>query len=430
MDTALGEVAAGVVALDGNTPGRGDEPGRGAGSRLRHRLLHPLLGEGPQAAARQAAVLFALAGVLALLVAPAQPSGGATLVGIGLSDLAVATAAWTLPWYRWNPRWTAVLALPALAVLSVSPWAFGGFAAGTGPFYVMVFAWLGLHQPARVVALAVPAGAVAYLVPLVVTGAAPAVVLSAVVLVPVATAMGLLVSAQVRRLNDARNAIASMEQWRAALTATLAHDVRSPLATISGALELIGSHPDLSPQRRQQLTEAALRQTRRLTRLATSLLDLERVGQGRLRLDYRDVRVAEAVDGVTELLGSPDLSNEVDPALTVRADSERLEQILLNVTSNAIRHGQPPIHVRARGTEESVVIEVRDHGSGVPDDSRGRLFERLAVGDSDPDSVGLGLWIARLLVEAHGGTIAYEAGDPGARFVISLPAAPPAPDGQ
>jgi len=410
-----------VDGLDGNTDGRGAEPPHGASSRLLRRLL----GEGPQTAARQAAVLFALSGVLALLVAPVQLSGSAALVGIGLADLAVAVAAWTLPWRRWNPRWTAVLGLPALAVLSVSTWAFGGFAAGTGPFYVMVFAWLGLHHSARVVTMAVPAGAVAYVAPLVVTGAPPAVLVSAVVLVPVATAMGLLVSAQVRRLHDARDAIASMEQWRAALTATLAHDVRSPLATIAGALELIGSHPDLSPQRRKTLTDAALRQTRRLTRLATSLLDLERVGQGKLRLDYRDVAVAEAVDGVTELLGNPDLSNQVDPALIVRADPERFEQILLNVTANAIRHGQPPIHVRARKAEGTVVIEVRDHGSGVPDDSRGTLFERLAASDSDPDSVGLGLWIARLLVEAHGGTIAYEAGDPGARFVISLPAAPP-----
>jgi signal transduction histidine kinase len=288
----------------------------------------------------------------------------------------------------------------------------------------MVFAWLGLHHSARVVAMAVPAGAVAYLVPLLATGAPPAVLVSAVVLVPVATAMGLLVSAQVRRLNNARDAIARMEQWRAALMATLAHDVRSPLAAIAGALDLIGSHPDLNPQRRKLLIDASLRQTRRLTRLATSLLDLERVEQGKLRLDYHDVAVAAAVDSVAELLGNPDLSNEVDPGMAVWADPERLEQILLNVISNAIRHGRPPVHVRATSAAQAVVVEVRDHGSGVPDDSRGTLFERLAASDSDPDSVGLGLWIARLLVEAHGGTIAYEAGDPGARFVISLPGAP------
>ena len=409
-----------MVALNGNTGRLADEPARDAGSRLLSRLQ----GERPQTAARQAAARFALSGLLALVVAPAQPSDNAALVAIGLADIAIAATSWTLPWDRWDPRWTAVLALPALAVLSASTWAFGGFAAGTGPFYVMVFAWLGLHHSARVVLMAVPVGAMAYLVPLVATEAPPPILVSAVVLVPVATAMGLLVCAQVRRLNDARNAIASMEQWRAALMATLAHDVRSPLATIAGALELIGSHPDLSPQRRKSLTDAALRQTSRLTKLAGSLLDLERVGQGKLRLDYHDVAVAEAVDSVADLLGNPHLSNEVDPGLTVPADPERLEQILLNVTSNAIRHGEPPIHVRARTSQEAVVIEVRDHGSGVPDDSRGTLFERLAASDSDPNSVGLGLWIARLLVEAHGGTIAYEAGDPGARFVISLPATP------
>lgn len=409
-----------MVALEGETGRPGDEPG----ARGTSRLLRRLQGDGPVAAARQAAVLFALSGLLALLVAPAQPSGNAALLGIGLADIAVAVAAWTLPWDRWSPCWTAVLAVPAFAVLSASTWVFGGFAAGTGPFYVMVFAWLGLHHPARAVAIAVPFGAVAYLVPLVATGAPPAVLVSAVVLVPVATAMGLLVSAQVRRLHDARNALASMDRWRAALVATLAHDVRSPLATVAGALELVAAHPDLSTERRKRLMDAALRQTRRLTRLATSLLDLERVEQGRLRLDYDDVAVAEAVDDVAELLGNPDLSNEVDPALTVRADPERLEQILLNVTSNAVRHGQPPVHVGARNADGTVVIEIRDHGAGVPEASRATLFERLAAGDTDSDSVGLGLWIARLLVEAHGGTITYEAGDPGARFVITLPAGP------
>jgi len=409
-----------VVALEGRTDRSGDEPADLTTSRLLRRLL----GDGAQAAARQAAALFALSGLLALLVAPAQTTGTAALLVIGLADLAAAVAAWMLPWDRWDPRWTAVLAVPAFVVLSGSTWVFGGFAAGTGPFYVMVFAWLGLHHSARVVAMAVPLGTAAYLLPLAATGAPPAVLVSAVVLVPVATAMGLLVCAQVRRLNDARNALASMDRWRAALVATLAHDVRSPLATITGALELVGTHPDLSPQRRGTLIDAALRQTRRLTRLATSLLDLERVEHGRLRLDYDDVGVAEAVDGVTELLGIPELVNEVDAALTVRADRERLEQVLLNVVSNAVRHGRPPVHVRARNAGGAVVVEVRDHGPGVPEASRGALFERLAADGSDGDSVGLGLWIARLLVEAHGGTIAYEGGDPGARFVITLPVHP------
>lgn len=414
-----------MVALEGRTDRGGDEPA----DRTTSRLLRRLSGDGPQAAARQAAALFALSGLLALLVAPAQTTGRAALPVIGIADLAAAVAAWMLPWDRWNPRCTAVLAVPAFVVLGGSTWVFGGFAAGTGPFFVMVFAWLGLHHSARVVAMAVPLGTAAYLLPLAATGAPPAVLVSAVVLVPVATAMGLLVCAQVRRLNDARSALASMDRWRAALVATLAHDVRSPLATIAGALELVGTHPDLSPHRRGTLIDAALRQTRRLTRLAASLLDLERVEHGRLRLDYDDVGVAEAVDGVAELLGHPELVNEVDAALTVRADRERLEQVLLNVVSNAVRHGRPPVHVRARSTGGAVVVEIRDHGPGVPEASRGTLFERLAADGSDGDSVGLGLWIARLLVEAHGGTIAYEGGHPGARFVITLPeGSAPAPD--
>jgi signal transduction histidine kinase len=113
----------------------------------------------------------------------------------------------------------------------------------------------------------------------------------------------------------------------------------------------------------------------------------------------------------------------MDPALRVYADHERLEQVLVNLIANAVRHGRPPVHVTAEALGDTVRIAVRDHGPGVPPEHQGALFERFG-GDSDhPDSVGLGMWIVRLLVEAHGGTVGYESAGPGARFIVSLPAA-------
>jgi signal transduction histidine kinase len=390
------------------------------------------LGEGQRVAARQAAILFALSGALALLMTPAQPTGSAVLATVGAVDLAVATATWWLPWERWDARCTALLAIPAFAVLGLSTWAFGGFAAGTGPFFVLVFAWLGLHHPAWVIAAVTPLGAVAYVAPLVVSEAPTPVLASVVVLVPIAVTLGLLISAQVQRLHAARARIGEEERWRAAMMATLAHDIRSPLTSIQGALGLLMTYADLPAQRRAAILGAASRQTARLTRLATSLLDLDRVEEGRLRLDLEDVAVVKAFEGVTEVLAAPDIAIEAPPALHVHADPERLEQMLVNLTTNALRHGSPPVFLTAEERDGFVRLVVRDHGAGVPEPVRPRLFERFG-GDggrggsptpgSDAGSVGLGLWIVRLLAEAHGGSIGYEPAAPGARFVLSLPAA-------
>jgi signal transduction histidine kinase len=217
--------------------------------------------------------------------------------------------------------------------------------------------------------------------------------------------------------------VARAEAWRSALLATVAHDIRSPLTTIQGTLMLLEDLDDLTPERRTSLVQAALRQTRRLTRLATGLLDLERVEQDRLRLDRRWVSVADiAGEAASVIARDADVVVHADPELRVHADPERLEQVLVNLIANALRHGQPPVDVTAEQVGDTVRIVVRDHGPGVPPERGLALFERLG-GDADhPDSVGLGLWIVRLLAEAHGGSVAYEPAEPGARFTVSLPA--------
>ena len=129
-----------------------------------------VLPSGAAGAARQAPWLFVLSGLLAFAAIPSEPDHVGLLAVIGLADLATASGAWLLPWDRWHPVLTALLMLPAFGVLGLSTWTFGGFAAGTGPFFVLVFAWLGLHhRPWVVLAAAVPATA-AYLAPLIAVG--------------------------------------------------------------------------------------------------------------------------------------------------------------------------------------------------------------------------------------------------------------------
>jgi signal transduction histidine kinase len=110
---------------------------------------------------------------------------------------------------------------------------------------------------------------------------------------------------------------------------------------------------------------------------------------------------------------------DIDPDLVIRADPDRLEQILINLTTNALAHGSPPVVIRAQATGDLVRIEVRDHGDGVPENRRADLFARF--GTTGTGSVGLGLWIARELARAHGGEVGYQPADPGARFIVTLP---------
>ncbi|WP_310529697.1 HAMP domain-containing sensor histidine kinase, partial [Nocardioides sp.] len=209
-------------------------------------------------------------------------------------------------------------------------------------------------------------------------------------------------------------------RWRAALMATLAHDVRSPLTTIQGVLEIIAEDADL-PAHLQPLVAAAARQTSRLSTLANNLLDLERVEGGKLILDLKDVDMEELAQQVAELLGSTDVSVDVESGLAVRADPMRLQQMMVNLGTNAQRHGEPPVVIGARSVDAGVEVFVRDHGAGVPAPDRPLLFQRLNRSDGNPESVGLGLWIVRLLAQAHGGDTHYRPADPGSEFVITLP---------
>src|SRR5207237_6129739 len=122
-----------------------------------------------------------------------------------------------------------------------------------------------------------------------------------------------------------------------------------------------------------------------------------------------------AVLNAVGYLNTSDVKVEVGPDLTAEADPQRLEQILVNLVANALRHGAPPVVVRGYVESGTARVEVVDHGPGVPAAVVPRLFTRFGDVGSDPTSVGLGLWIVDQLARAHGGTVRYEPGDPGAR---------------
>jgi signal transduction histidine kinase len=231
--------------------------------------------------------------------------------------------------------------------------------------------------------------------------------------------VALLIEAHARHLRDERERLARIEQWRAAMVSTLAHDVRSPLTTVQFTLEELR---DEATGPAVRMLDAALRQTARIARLAEGLLDLDRIdSEGHLKLDRRPVPArALVVDVLDHVRPDADVTVEIDEGFLIDVDSQRFEQIVVNLVGNALRYGRPPVVVSLGRDGPTDRLEVRDHGPGIPESLRTTLFSQFAVGG--PEGVGLGLWIVRQLAEAHGGRASAEARDPGVAMVVTFPA--------
>jgi signal transduction histidine kinase len=176
-----------------------------------------------------------------------------------------------------------------------------------------------------------------------------------------------------------------------------------------------------------------LSQVERLGRLVQQLLDLSRLESGGVPLDRRVFEVGPMLElAVRESrlhAGSVRLSVAVQPEdLALDADPERLHQVVANLVENAVRHSpdRGEVFVSARAAQQSVRIEVTDEGPGIPDSEATRVFERFYRADSarssDHGGAGLGLAIARWIVDLHDGEVHVEARHPhGCRMVVTLP---------
>ena len=226
-------------------------------------------------------------------------------------------------------------------------------------------------------------------------------------------------------VEDTLGRLRRVDRLRSTLVSTLAHDVRSPLTAIRGTLTTILRHGDrLEPTMSQELLAGADRQAARLDRLASDLLDLARLERGRLKLALEDVPVRDSITQSVSYLDRGDrFGLDIEPDLVVRADPGRLEQIVVNLASNALRHGAEPFGITARRVNDHVAISVLDQGQGIPPESRDELFEPFRA-EEGRGSVGLGLAIVKALAEAHGGGIDYRENEPrGACFTVTLPRA-------
>jgi PAS domain S-box-containing protein len=224
----------------------------------------------------------------------------------------------------------------------------------------------------------------------------------------------------------------SAEEMREQLVSVVSHELRTPLTALGAALKLLSREVPEGDERAERLLTLAIRNSDRMLGLVNDLLDLERLESSASVLKFSDFAVSDLIAQAIDLLTPLAAERQVrlipeSTTCTVRADQERVSQVLLNLIANAIKFSPDggPVRIGAQRCGEKVEIYVRDEGRGIPEDRLPTLFRRFAQVHEDDalrkKGAGLGLAISRAIVEQHGGRIwAENAPNGGAVFRFTL----------
>ncbi|NOK38871.1 histidine kinase [Corallococcus exercitus] len=210
------------------------------------------------------------------------------------------------------------------------------------------------------------------------------------------------------------------------------HELRTPLTALQLQLHsLMHLAQEKDDPHMQERLSRAQKQAQRLGTLTEQLLDVVRIGAGRLTLQVGECDLSALVQEVVERSAEAVTQSRcqlrvlVDQPVRGQWDGARLEQVVTNLLSNALKYGAgKPVEVMVKASRDRATLGVRDTGIGIPLDAQARIFDRFerAVSTTNYGGLGLGLWIARQVVEAHGGVIRVES-EPGlgATFTVELP---------
>jgi two-component system sensor histidine kinase KdpD len=226
------------------------------------------------------------------------------------------------------------------------------------------------------------------------------------------------------------------EQLRNSLLSSVSHDLRTPLAVITGAAStLLESSAVLDAYTRRELAQTIHEEADRLNRLIRNLLDMTRLDSGAIRVKREWLPLEEIVGAALHRLDAQLVHREVKVELPsdlplVACDAVLTEQALINLLENAAKYSKGPIEIRVTALPREVVVEVADRGPGIPAGQEARIFEKFqrAVREGSEGGVGLGLSICRAIVTAQGGRIWAENREGGgASFRFTLPRTGEAP---
>lgn len=237
---------------------------------------------------------------------------------------------------------------------------------------------------------------------------------------------------------DAHEQLRAVDEMKTAFLQAVSHELRTPLTVVLGfAHTLLQRDDDLPAELRRTVTERLCRSAEKLDGLLRDLLDIDRLNRGLGGVERRAVPLARLVRAVVENLdrhGHP-VTVDVPEDLVAEVDGPKVERIVENLVANAVRHtpDRTPVEVTARATASTVVLSVRDHGHGVPDELVERIWEPFAQGadaTSRPSpGTGIGLTLVDRFARLHGGRAWVEAAPGGgATFLVELPWAPSVAD--
>ncbi|MEI7646096.1 MAG: HAMP domain-containing sensor histidine kinase [Chloroflexales bacterium] len=240
-------------------------------------------------------------------------------------------------------------------------------------------------------------------------------------------------------LAQANRQLHELDQMKSDFVALVSHELRAPLATLNGGLEVALQHPEDLPVRARRVLDLVMGETLRLTQFVQTVLDVSQLEAGKLHFNYGPLAVRPMLRRATEIVFGLDdqhlvwrIPASLPPAW---ADEIYAEEAIRNLLRNAQKYTPPhsPIELAVLLGDHCMRVCITDHGPGIPVGVQDRIFERFyRAGQNDehaPHGWGLGLHFARSLIVAQGGSVWLESpahanpDAPGARFIVELPIA-------
>jgi signal transduction histidine kinase len=214
------------------------------------------------------------------------------------------------------------------------------------------------------------------------------------------------------------------------------HELKTPLTALQLQTQMLRrflqrGQPGVSQEMGTRVFDSVDRQVKRLSRLTNDLLDVSRIASGRFQLECEEVDLGQLVLDVTDRFAEEleavgcTLTLDLQHDVVGRWDRHRLDQVIANIIGNALKYGRGrPVTISVRREQTTAIFEVADEGVGIAEDDLVRIFDRFERVETTERAggLGLGLYIAREIVEAHGGRIRVESRQQlGSRFTAEFP---------